>query len=164
MHLWQYQAQLRWSDTNGLLTDQSRLWLNALFRTVTTAGEGPVQLGGDIGGTSAKPIVEGLQGKAVASTLPANGQVLTWSSTNNDWEPGTAAAAPVAVREVPSGTLNSVNQAFSLSFTPSSTASLSLFVNGVEQTPNGDYTLAGATINFAVAPKATDWLLAFYTH
>jgi hypothetical protein len=95
MNLWQYQSQLRWADTNGMLTDQSRLWLNTLFKTVTTAGAGPVQLGGDIGGTSVKPIVIGLQGKAVSAALPTNGQVLAWSSTNNDWEPKTAAAGSV---------------------------------------------------------------------
>jgi hypothetical protein len=163
MHLWQYQSQLRWADTNGVLTDQSRLWLNALFKTVTTAGEGPVQLGGDIGGTSASPIVIGLQGKHVASTVPSNGQVLTWSSTNNDWEPKSV-AVPAVARETPAGAMNGANTNFSLSFTPAPAASLTLWLNGVEQVPATDYTISGGTITYIVAPKSSDLMIAQYTH
>lgn len=43
--------------------------------------------GGGLSGTYPNPIVDELQGKAVASTAPTDGQVLTWSATNNRWEP-----------------------------------------------------------------------------
>ena len=33
------------------------------------------------------PKVTGLQGRAVASTTPTDGQVLTWSATNSNWAP-----------------------------------------------------------------------------
>lgn len=95
MNFWQYQSANPWSRRDGTLTDQSRLWLNALFKTVTTEGEGPVQLGGDIGGTSATPVVIGLQGKPVGPQVPTNGQVLSWSSTDGEWEPKTAASGTV---------------------------------------------------------------------
>lgn len=43
--------------------------------------------GGGLSGTYPNPIVDELQGKAVASTAPTDGQVLTWSAANNRWEP-----------------------------------------------------------------------------
>jgi hypothetical protein len=68
------------------------------------------------------------------------------------------------VSEVPIGTLNGINNIFTLSFTPLAN-SLILFVNGVEQTPV-DFTLSGNTITMTVAPKArdTDYFIARYEH
>jgi len=43
--------------------------------------------GGDLGGTFPNPVVDALQGRPVANTAPANGQVLRWSGTA--WEPAT---------------------------------------------------------------------------
>ncbi len=43
--------------------------------------------GGDLGGTYPNPVVDGLQGRPVANTVPANGQVLRWSGAA--WEPAT---------------------------------------------------------------------------
>jgi hypothetical protein len=53
-----------------------------------TAPSGGISLGGDIGGTSATPLVTGLQGHAVSSTAPAAGQSPLWNG---------AAYAPVSV-------------------------------------------------------------------
>ena len=166
MNFWQYQSAFRWSDTNGILSDQARLWINALFKTVTTEGEGPVQLGGDIGGTSASPIVIGWQTRPISAAVPTNGQVMTWVSVDGMWEPKTATAptVPVAVRETPSGTLNGTNKVFALSFAPNPAASLTLYLNGVEQVPAIDYVIASSTITYTVAPKNTDFMIAQYTH
>lgn len=143
MPFWMYQSSFPWTDTRGYLSDQSRLWLNALFKTVTTEGEGPVQLGGDIGGTSATPIVIGLQGRPVASTVPTNGQVLAWSSTNNDWEPKAAAT----------GTVTSVGLAAPPEFTVSGspvTGSGTLTLNKANQ--NAGTVYAGPASGGAAAP------------
>jgi hypothetical protein len=43
--------------------------------------------GGDLGGSYPNPTVIKLQTRNVANTAPANGQILTWISVNNDWEP-----------------------------------------------------------------------------
>jgi hypothetical protein len=44
-------------------------------------------LGGDIAGTAEALRVQGLQGQAVASTAPADGQTLRWSAARNQWAP-----------------------------------------------------------------------------
>ena len=80
---------------------------------------------------------------------------------------GGGAAGPQWVAEVPSGTKNGTNTTFTLTAAPaiSSTTGnqvLLLFVNGLEQTPFGDFTLSGSTITMAAAPVSTDWLLAVY--
>jgi len=43
--------------------------------------------GGDLSGTYPDPTVDGLQTRAVASTAPSDGQVLTWNNGATQWEP-----------------------------------------------------------------------------
>lgn len=43
--------------------------------------------GGDLNGTYPNPTVDGLQGRAVATTAPADGQVLKWSGPSTSWVP-----------------------------------------------------------------------------
>jgi hypothetical protein len=66
--------------------------------------------------------------------------------------------------EVPSGAINGVNSAFSLANPPAPASSLSLFRNGVSQTPGGDFTLSGSALSFAAGslPKTGDTLFAYY--
>ena len=49
-------------------------------------------VGGDVSGTTAAETVVGLQGRAVAATVPTSGQALTWNSSANAWQPGTVAS------------------------------------------------------------------------
>lgn len=51
-----------------------------------------VEIGGDLSGTASAPTVAKIQGRAVASTAPSEGQALVWNATNNRYEPGTVAA------------------------------------------------------------------------
>ena len=60
------------------------------------SGSGGVQIGGDIGGTNASPVVTGIQGKAVAATAPTNAQVLIWNGSLSEYVPGPVVAAPAA--------------------------------------------------------------------
>lgn len=74
--------------------------------------------------------------------------------------------------EVPTGTVDGAvsgvvttgNTTFTLSYAPRSTQinNLAIFLNGLLQTPNVDYTISGVTVTFASAPLVGDKLLAVY--
>ena len=63
------------SATKVVVADDSRL------------GNPPV--GGDLSGTAASATVAKLRGRAVATTAPAEGQVLTWDTTAQEYQPRT---------------------------------------------------------------------------
>jgi hypothetical protein len=52
-------------------------------------------LAGDVTGTQSATSVTRLQGRSIATTAPAAGQVLTWNNAFTRWEPQTSASAPV---------------------------------------------------------------------
>jgi hypothetical protein len=66
--------------------------------------------------------------------------------------------------EVPGGTLNGSNDAFTLANVPNPSTSLALFRNGLLLTQGGDYTLSSNAITFAsgATPQNTDVLAASY--
>jgi hypothetical protein len=66
--------------------------------------------------------------------------------------------------ETPSGTLNGVNAAFTLNYSPSLSTSVSLYRNGIRQKLGTDYTVSGKTISFAPGsiPGAGDLIVADY--
>jgi hypothetical protein len=80
------------------------------------------------------------------------------------WSAPPVTTVPTPVRETPAGTLDGSNRAFSLSFTPTPSATLSLALNGVLQDPGVDFAISSAAITYTTAPKASDWHLAWYTH
>ena len=59
---------------------------------------------GDLSGNYPGPTVAQLQGRAVSSGAPSNGQGLVWSTSNNRWEPTTLGAGTGTVTQVSSGT------------------------------------------------------------
>jgi hypothetical protein len=64
-----------------------------------SGSSGGVQIGGDIGGTNAAPVVTGIQGKAIAATPPTNAQVLIWNTGLSEYVPGPVVAAPAVAVE-----------------------------------------------------------------
>jgi len=66
--------------------------------------------------------------------------------------------------EIPTGTIDGSNTAFTLTYAPSPTASLAVYRNGVLLKLGQDYTLASNVITFvsAMTPLAGDTLLASY--
>jgi hypothetical protein len=48
---------------------------------------------GDVGGSLGSLMVTGLQGRAISTTAPANGQVLVWNSGASQWQPQAGAGA-----------------------------------------------------------------------
>lgn len=77
-------------------------------------------------------------------------------------------AVPTFVdEEVPAGTVDGVNDTFTVATTPSPAGSLKVFKNGIRQRAGGaDYTLATATITFVAGniPQTGDVLLADYRY
>jgi hypothetical protein len=68
------------------------------------------------------------------------------------------------VEETPAGALDGENISFTLSHSPNPSASLALYLNGVEQRAGVDYALSGTTISYAVAPKSDDTMNAYYSY
>ena len=68
--------------------------------------------------------------------------------------------------EIPSGSINGSNAAFTLAFTPSPAGSLELYLNGLRQDAGVDFTLSGNTVTFLTAstPQSGDLLLASYRY
>jgi len=72
-----------------------------------------------------------------------------------------------ADNEVPSGTINGTNLAFTVAHTVNPAASLQLYLNGVLQMQGRDYTLSGTTITYTVAPNISeggDWHVCWYRY
>jgi hypothetical protein len=67
-------------------------------------------------------------------------------------------------QEIPTGAVNGVNLAFTLSQTPSPGSSLAVYRNGVRMTLGVDYTFSVATITFGtgLAPQSGDTLTCSY--
>ena len=81
--------------------------------------------------------------------------------------PGTAPLATFTDNEIPAGTIDGLNVAFTLAAAPSPAASLKIYKNGVLLVQGADYTLSGSNITFAstnVTPQVGDALLANYRH
>lgn len=64
-------------------------------------------------------------------------------------------------REVPTGSIDGVNDSFSLANIPVSGSEL-VYLNGVLQNPAGDYGLTTDTVKFTVAPEVNDSILVTY--
>lgn len=66
--------------------------------------------------------------------------------------------------ETPSGSINSVNKAFTLAANPNPTGSLELRLNGLilRSGSANDFTLSGGTITMVLAPQTGDTLTASY--
>lgn len=74
-----------------------------------------------------------------------------------------AAATPGYEQEVPVGTVNNVNVAFTLSSSPSENKAVQLFQNGLILRQGIDYTILGTAITMTTAPNFGQDLYAFYT-
>jgi hypothetical protein len=67
-------------------------------------------------------------------------------------------------QETPSGAINGVNAAFTLSQTPTPSSSLAVYRNGLRLTSAVDYTLSGTVITFVTTfvPQSNDTLMCSY--
>lgn len=70
-------------------------------------------------------------------------------------------AGTLQAGEVPTGTVNSSNTAFTLSYTPSVAGAVIVVLNGVVQYNGTDYTITGTTITFTTAPVTGSTIYAY---
>lgn len=95
----------------------------------------------------------------------AGGLAETYNATTHAFGTIAVLSGTFADAEVPSGTINGSNTAFTLAHTPNPAASLNCFENGVQQRAAGaDYTLATATITYGTAPPTGSTLDCFYRY
>lgn len=112
-------------------------------------------------GSTAETVV-GIQGRAVDSTAPADGQMLRYNGTTHKWERVT-----LADQETPDGLIDGINATYTLTSTPNPANGLIVFRNGLVQKAGGfDYTLTDNIIEFvpAAIPQPGDTLLAWYRY
>lgn len=78
--------------------------------------------------------------------------------------PGTTPAfVPALVwNEVPSGTVNGTNATFTIAYTPYSSASIAVIVNGSTMKNPDDYSISTTTITFVTAPPTGSTILVNY--
>lgn len=69
------------------------VWSAANARWEPTAPTISGGAGGDLSGTYPDPAVAKIQGYAIQPAAPGDGDVLTWSASNNQWEPAPPATA-----------------------------------------------------------------------
>jgi hypothetical protein len=95
-----------------------------------------------------------------AGAVPQTGDNLTASYRLSVSIPGVG----FVDQETPSGAINGVNAAYTLSQTPSPTGSLAVYRNGVRLMSGVDYTLSGAVITFGagLVPQSGDTLTCSY--
>jgi len=77
--------------------------------------------------------------------------------------PGGGGGAGTWADEVPAGTMNGSNTAFTISAAPIA-GTLDLKLNGVRQEPTVDYSITGTAITYTTAPKSDDWHRAMYSY
>lgn len=102
-----------------------------------------------------------------ASIPNCTGGALQYTAATHLFNCGSVLTGTFADAETPTGTINGVNDTFTLANTPSPAGSLVLFKNGQEMIAGGaDYTLATATITFTAGaiPITGDVLIAFYRY
>lgn len=67
--------------------------------------------------------------------------------------------------EIPSGTVDGINQVFTVAHTPNPTASLQVYLNGLLQHGSGsDYTFSGTSITFTIAPLVGSMIVVSYRY
>jgi hypothetical protein len=68
------------------------------------------------------------------------------------------------IQDVPTGLIDSSNTIYTLAQTPTSNASVKVYLNGIFQRQGTDYTISGVTLTFTTAPATSSVLDAVYTY
>lgn len=104
---------------------------------------------------------------AATDTLVGRASIDALTNKTIDYNSNTILNLPSAltwVQERATGTINGSNTTFTLTFTPTSAASVQLKLDGLdlEQGSGKDYTISGSTITMTTAPVLGHVLIAVY--
>lgn len=152
-----------WTETWQVPPSTTPLLLSQV-RQSSTSGTGSPTTGGTSGSTSITLPLPMTQVSGLSAALASiNSSISTLSQTVQNL-PQSGTSAVFVDAEIPTGSINGSNAAFTLSQTPSPAASLQLYLNGLEQTAGVDFTLANNTVTFAsnAIPHTGDELAAYY--
>lgn len=103
---------------------------------------------------------------AATDTLVGRASSDTLTNKNISGASNTLSQLPVATQmqqETPSGTVNGSNVTFTLANTPVTTASVSVYIDGILQLQTTDYSISTATITFTTAPALGQSVRAVYS-
>lgn len=102
-----------------------------------------------------------------SSTRTIDGDAITSSDHTKTWTgPGATGKIMISagiVSEVPSGTVNSSNVTFTLANTPTVSATVNFYVDGLTWIQGTDYTISGATITATTAPSTGQTVYVVYS-
>lgn len=173
------------SQTNSTVSNLSNQ-VNGIGSSVSGLSSTVTTLGGTVTGLStsmtaannglaARPVKSANYVNGTLAMIDASGAISSVSGTASncvrvDGSSGpcgsttTTTTAVYVDGETPQGAQNSTNNVFTLSQTPSPSASLELFRNGVLQRSSSDYSLSGTTITYAgtATPQSGDVIQAYY--
>jgi hypothetical protein len=115
--------------------------------------------------------IKGNSAVAVAVTATAGAKTASWATlgANCSITAGVlnctgSTTVPTWATEVPAGTINGTNTAFTLVNTPLANSQI-IFWNGIALfAGNGDYTISANALTMATPPQSGDTLIAVYQH
>lgn len=132
---------------------------------VPSSGVWTIGTGGT--GTSTAPTQGG-----VVYAASASGYASTAAGSSGQFLKSNGTSAPTwvtanlgtPVQETPSGTVNGSNATFTTTYTPTSNAILSVYLNGLILTQGVDYTVSSSTITITAAPDIGQNVYVTYSH
>lgn len=106
---------------------------------------------------------------SVTATIVGRSTTDTLTNKTIDFSQNTILNDPALktwVQEIPSGSINGSNTAFTLSQSPTSSSGVHVFLNGLAQIQGvgKDYTISGSTITFVTAPETAQTLTVIYQY
>lgn len=160
-----------YADNGFTLTNNTNVVVDTTATTWTQfSGAGQVAAGGGLtktGNTLDVGAGQGIQVDADTITVALDGATLTKGAAGLKVTDNTFALLSKLTTLSPqtlTGTVNGTNTVFTLPSAPL-TGTASVYLNGLLQRPTTDYSIAGSTVTFVVAPSATgaaDWVAASY--